>query len=339
MGDGNKDPLVAEQPSPLTPEINTLLAQSLVDFERYGQRLFAAVLELIKSERAFPMTEATRIALERLFADHAAALSLRFSGGARDVEAVRRALAAGMVPPNYASLRGPSTLSIMYRVGKAHDPVSPPKVRGQHVSVQEALRVAKAQPITAADMAALSYIQQRGAVYMRRPIAQMEQEVDRTLTEAEYAKVRGALGRGRRGGFSTSRLERELRDATSGTALTNDMRRVARTEGMFAAHEGALVTLKDHAGRLGMRDPEVFKIISPGACAQCRRIWGDMSKPRVYRLSEIEGASNFGVKQSDWVATIGPTHPACACPPLSIWNPKQYDAVKSAVDQIMEDYY
>ena len=329
---------MAEQPSPLTPEINTLLAQAEHDFVRAGAKLFDAVMNLIRGGAALPLNEDIRRRLERLYQVHAAELSARFTGQAFDLSALEEAIRLKRVDPAFAKLNGPSSLTLLFRVGKAYETAKAPRNRGQSVDLKEALKVANSAPLSSRDMETLAYVQTRAASYMRRPMAVQQAAVDRVLNEAEYAKVRGAVALGVREGFSTERLARELRDATQGTDLLNDMRRVARTEGMNAVHAGALVSLKEAAARMRQPDPQVYKIVSPGACDQCKRIWGPMGKPRLYRLSEIEGNNNFQKPAREWVAVIGPVHPACLCPPLMIWLPHMQDTIKKMTDQIMEAY-
>lgn len=302
---------VAELPSPLTPEINTLLEQAMVDFDRYGVKLFNAVMALIAKGQGLPLTEKTREALEWLYREHAAELIGRFSGSQMDMAAVRRLIKTGRLSEDYLKVRGPSTLTLMYRVGKAYPVAEVPRDRGQTTSLKAAMQAARSVPLTSRDMEALNYIQQRGAVYMRRPIATGQQAVDRALLDAEQEVIRGTVAKAKVEGDGWKRLARDLRDATQGTDLRNDMVRVARTEGMFAVHAGALAGLKEKAEVLGDSDPKVYKLVSPGACAACRRIWGEMTSPRVYRLSEVEGQTNFGKKQSEWGPTVGPTHPNC----------------------------
>lgn len=324
---------MAELPSPLSPEINALIEQATVDFERYGATLFRAVWDLIQGGKLLPMTEETRVRLETLYRAHEAAVLMRFSGTALDVEGLKLALKTGRIGPGFEGARGHNTLSLLYRVGRAHDVAGPPKARGSTTTV-EALRKARATPISSREDATLNYIQQRGAVYMRRPVMAARTAVDRVLTEAEYSKVRGAQALGVSEGFSSKRLAQELRDATSGTVLLNDMRRVARTESAFAAHAGALATLQEHAEKAGEKDPQVYKIASPGACAACRRVWGPYGNPRVYKLSEVAGQSNFGLREKEWGPTVGPTHPNCTCPPLMLYYPKWQGAIEQAAARV-----
>jgi len=330
---------VAELPSPLTPEINTLLEQAMVDFKRYGVKLFEAVMALIKGGRGIPLTEETRASLEQLYRDHGAELIGRFAGTAVDAEAVKRLVKTGRLAPDYLKLRGPSTLNLLYQVGRAYPVADLPKDRGQGTSLKAALKAAKGATLRSSDLAALSYAKQRGAMYMRRPLARGHQAVDRVLLDAEREAIQGPLVRSVTSGTAFGPLAKELRDATQGTVLTNDMVRVARTEGMFVVHAGSLSSLKEKAEVMGTPDPKVYKIVSPGACRQCIRIWGPMTAPRIYRLSEIEGQTNFGRKASAWVATIGPTHPNCTCPPVMLWFPKQHERVLKTVDAIMERYF
>jgi hypothetical protein len=136
-------------------------------------------------------------------------------------------------------------------------------------------------------------------------------------------------------------LERDLRDAVAGTPLTNDMERVARTELRDAHAEGAYQTLKAETERLGLNDPEVYKITSPTACADCVRIWGRGGSKR-YRLSQVEAweaqGGNMGKPHQQWGPTIGTVHPNCGCGPLLYFNASTHQAMLTAVDEIMAGY-
>ena len=160
------------------------------------------------------------------------------------------------------------------------------------------------------------------------------------LSEEETQTVRRTVVEGIAEHASVAEVARSLRDATIDTALTNDMDRVSRTELSFAHNHGAYVALV--AGLEPGEDPLVYKIVSPGACEQCRRIWGHPTNPVHYKLSVVEAWSNAGGNfrkpAKQWGPTIGPTHPRCTCPPLLRWNPEVHDAVQDVAAELAAIY-
>ncbi len=66
------------------------------------------------------------------------------------------------------------------------------------------------------------------------------------------------------------------------------------------------------------------------SCNECMKFYWDKAKdqPRIFKLSEIMGASNVGQKRKDWKPTLMCLHPFCSCRvvyiyPEQIWN-KQF---------------
>lgn len=332
---------MAERPSPLTPELNTLIEAAMRDWRAWAAALADAVAKLVTKDGTAALgklSDSTREKLAALYDLHATELQLRMTGTAADPRLVRKALegpTSGTLRP-YVGPEGSSRLVTAYRVGRAHDPVSPTArdVERKPATMADVIKRASAKALTKEDEAALEFIQRRGAEYMRRPIQTAIQQVERTLSDAEARVVRGAVETGRTEKMGYKRLARELRDAMQGNpTLTNDMERVARTEAAFAGHAGALATLEEQAKAAGQgEDPEVYKFASPNACVNCLRIWGPNSNPTRYRLSEVRAGSNFGKPPAQWGPTIGPTHPNCTCPPIALYMPD----VMSKTQQVLE---
>lgn len=202
--------------------------------------------------------------------------------------------------------------------------------------------------LTPQEAAAVRYARDRAAIYMRRPVTSAQQAVSlvaldagatldrRELTEDERLKVAAVISSAIVDGASVTETARRLRDAVAGTGLTNDMLRVARTELHFAHSWGGYVAL---LAQKREPDPWVYKIASPAACADCRRIWGHPANPIRYRLSQVERFSaaggNFGRSHTEWGPTIGPTHPNCTCPPLQLYDAEVQDAVSDVAEDMM----
>ena len=197
----------------------------------------------------------------------------------------------------------------------------------------------------------MAYARSRAAIYMRRPIGAAisavettlldagQIPIDRRLTEPERALVGEEIARALTDKAPTSETIRRLREALHGTGLTNELERVVVTELAFARGWGGYVALK---GRSPGEDPQVYKITNPGACEDCRRIWGPAGNPVLYRLSAVEAftaaGGNFGRPRTAWGPTIGPTHPRCTCPPLQRWDPAVHDAVQDVARELAAIY-
>ena len=118
--------------------------------------------------------------------------------------------------------------------------------------------------------------------------------------------------------------------------MLNDMRRVARTELQAALNHGAWAALK---ARVPPRStPLVYKQVSADACVECRRIWGPMEDPLLYRLRDVErwekSGGNVGKTKAKWGPTIGPIHPQCRCGPLRLHNETIHTRVTEAAEQM-----
>lgn len=61
-------------------------------------------------------------------------------------------------------------------------------------------------------------------------------------------------------------------------------------------------------------DEEVYKIPRASACPHCMRLHLNTDgSPKIYRLSDVLGNSNWGQPAHAWKFTIGPVHPYCYC--------------------------
>lgn len=91
-----------------------------------------------------------------------------------------------------------------------------------------------------------------------------------------------------------------------------DWQRIAETESQRAHDTGVAMDISNRHGR----DAKVYKRPHAKACKHCTSAYTvDGTVPRIFTLAELEAnGSNQGRKAADWLATLGPMHPWCACP-------------------------
>jgi hypothetical protein len=317
-----------EPPDPRYPALGTLLLQARQNWFAYGDALVRLIGDMHAQGRLFPLTAINEALLRQLLAQRGASFMLTFTGRAR----------VNPGPPSEAHPEGaPSLLTMAFTLGYRHDMLVPHGVpANQAPEMSRIVEVVRAAlPATEKEQEAIAYVHARGELYMRRPAENAATEVERILTEAEYAAVRGATAAAVAEKRSAKQLERDLKDATTGTSLTNDMERVARTELAFAHNFGAYKKLKRQAAEIGEDDPLVYKLVSPFSCTECRRIWGPAKDPRHYRLSFIEqrerDGGNFRRPVREWGPVIGPVHPNCTEGPLMFYRRDLVQAIDEAV--------
>jgi len=326
-----------EPPDPRYPEITKLIEHAWQDWTKWGQRLIDEVVKLLEQGKLLPMDAAAEQRLSDLLSMHETAWLHRVTGRHIDRATIKRLSARKLIDPSRLSY-----IEAAFRLGRSLPGLEThrlPSVARERAPVSQALKEVAKLPLTRQDREAMAYVRRRGYVYMRRPVATATREIDRVLSDAEYKRLRGTLDLAVERRKNWQQVRSDLSEAVAGTTLTNDLRRVARTELMFAHNQGAAESLRTAAAAAGDSDPTVFKLVSPGACDDCRRIWGPLAAPRRYKLSEIEarngGSGNFGLPRRLWGPTIGPVHPNCTEGPLQYWaGQKAFDRVKDIADAI-----
>ncbi len=98
-----------------------------------------------------------------------------------------------------------------------------------------------------------------------------------------------------------------------------DMRRVAITETTRARNEGTLAAISQSEPT--GEDTLVYFLVSVDACKNCKHIYLNTDgSPKLFRIKDIRGKTNYGKKQSEWEAAII-IHPNCRCG-ISRWDPE-----------------
>lgn len=317
---------------PRFPEVGTVIERVRSTWERWTTRAVDAMARLLGHKGPPPAPRD----YDRVFEEFEVGTLAATTGHTADVVVVDRLVASGELPRDYA-LTAP--IPTATRLGLETTPTVP-------ATIPAAPRVpppVDARVYSEAEVAAIAYTRERAAVFMRRPIGAVRTELmrtaldsgvvtDRRMSEAERAMVGREIERAITDRQTPKETAQRLRDAVKGTALTNDMMRVAVTEVAFAHAHGALAVLK---GRIPPgTDPLVYKTASPDACKECRRIWGHPTNPTLYRLSVVEAGNNFGRPAAEWGPTVGPVHPRCLCPPLQLWNAEVHDAVQDVAAEL-----
>ena len=333
-------PAGGEGEDPRYSRLFKLIRHARRDWRTWGDQLVAEITRLLDAGKLLPMTSANEAVLLELLRDHELALVARITGRPpaprRELERLKR---KGLVTPE---VEHTALLAVSYRIGRGLDMLEAHRInKAPPVSqtVGDALKV----ELTPRDREAMAYVQRRGAVFMRRPAANAVSEAQRVLSEAEYAPIRETLEEGVSRRWSRAKVARELQQAVVGNpSLTNDFDRVARTEMVFAHNHGAYMALKHQADGAGLEDPEVYKMVSPNACRECKRIWGPPGAPKRYRLSFIEqreaAGGNFRLKRAQWGPVIGPIHPNCTEGPLQIWHRDLHEAIEEAAAEVLEHW-
>jgi len=323
-----------EPPDPRYPELEKLIRAAQRDWTRWGSDLVDEVSKLVGGKK-LPLSASLELRLQELLQDHQIRLAAIFSG---------RWPGKLALPPNVLLFRkelGTSPTEAAFHLGRVrqvfevHFP--PTKERPLSEAVKEAL----AKPMTKQEKAALRYVQDRSFQYMRRPAWGAAEALGAELVQQEYADLRDGLAGAVERREGPVAIKHRLQEALQGhPTLQNDLDRVVRTETHFAHAFGAYVALKEGAAKSGEEDPEVYKLVSPRACPDCRRLWGDPNSPKRYRLSEIETweaqGGNFKKPHKEWKAVIGPTHPNCTEGPLQYFDEELDASIKRAAKAFLD---
>lgn len=340
---GAAEPLLkAQPPDPKNPTLTMLVERSLQDMQAWVATLIEALLFWWRGRRRGRFTAEQERELRAVFGAHEEDLVVQFAGMlgyATDAPADH----AARLPDGLGSY-----VEAAARLGLTADPLSPlTGLQGPRLTWEALGDELGNIPMDDTTREAVSAMQRRGAIYMRRPAQRFEDEVVRTLLDHDRALSTQQLQDIRAAGadavaqqMGVVDFERKLKDIADAT-LTNDMARVSRTELAQASAWGAYAVLKKKAAELGETDPEVYKLTSMTACQHCWRIWGRRGNIR-YRLSVLERweaeGGNFHKPAREWRATIGPVHPQCLCGQLFLYTGNDlHTRLLDAVDEMVEE--
>lgn len=342
LGEGSGD---GEGEDPRYQTLWRLVQAARRDWRRWRATLIREVTTALRDGRLLPMTAENHRLLQELLQDHEVAMVIRFAGASAvpDDAMIERLIARGLLTEQAAA--GGGYIEPAFRVGRRLETLADAP---DDKAVAEILDEAFGINLNRTDIAALESIRIRGAELVKAPARRLTGDVliqvaetDRALSTVERRAIQEGVAESYVRRETVQQAGRRMRERAVGTRLTNDMDRLVRTELVGAHNFGAKEALRQDVFRTtGELDPWVYKAISPFACVHCQRIWGPAAAPIKYRLSEIEdndaAGGNYGRKAADWVATTGPIHPNCTCPPLLAWEEGGPERIRDAVQQIME---
>jgi len=334
-----------EAPSPYTPLLNALIELSRHEFVSWKKRLLEDVVKIVgDSGQSMPLNDAARSKLARVLTEYREQLRWRLTGTLSDPATLEAMLRL----PGFAAITAQQNpVNMAYRLGASWNPAKLPDPVPHTLEatvvkerIRDAIKVTMRQDF--------SEVREASAMAARRSAGTLITKVgnqaggilagkidraEQAWTDAQLMPVRQTAERAVREKWSRYQFKRELWDAISDSKepgvkdLTNNLDRIAVTELQRAFCQGAVDGLLQDGGS----DVQVFVVASKDACVECKRIWGLMPDPNVYRLGDIiANGDNRGVKQKDWRAIVGPIHPQCLCSAPMIYKPHIAKAVASA---------
>jgi hypothetical protein len=333
-----------EGPDPRYPELNALVTRLRSTWNRWANWLAQRLIDSLG--KGDPTSTVTAREIQRILFEHEAGTTAAITGHHTDTLTVRGLQARGLLTgdEHYTA-----PIPQAFTQGLGIDPRQPHPVplpsgrtppqeapKGSPLMPPEPRRPLEVirRPLTPQQEGALAYTRTRAAIYLRRPISGLRTAAERSVLDMgaqldwrqdDHAAITATVELGITRTLTPSQVAKEIRATVLGPTAEADLDRIARTELQAAHSAGALVALRAMATE---PDPLVYKIASPGACVDCRRIWGHPANPVQYRLSAVVGRDNFRLPRSEWGPTVGPTHPACTCPPLQLWHADIHDAVQ-----------
>lgn len=305
----------SEFPDPRWPQLAELVDDATLLWTRWSEALVEELMvALLERDVAEAVTRTLRV--------HAAGFLAEFAGVVYDPEALplrpKLAKAKRSWPDVDEDHAVTALVPLATQLGMGADPTQMRAVGA---------RTAPRRPLTESDREAMRYAAARAAAYMTKPVARLHADIladfarrgipiTRALSAEELQAVRAAVVRAIEEGRGVQQLAADLREAAIGTAMLNDMQRVARTELQTALCQGTAAELKRMYGG-GGGDIIVFRVAGEGSCVHCKRLFGTTPNFVRYKLADLEAwdaaGGNFGKPASEWRAGIGPVHPNCAC--------------------------
>ena len=233
--------------------------------------------------------------------------------------AVLGMIATGTTSPDPSLLRklglSPTTLgliSLAFQLGVFN--TANPKVTLTPVQIKNKLQSVRLSPSQTTILSQLSRrAQQHLNTFNQRTVASTTtQAID--LNFQMWDSLRSISQNTR--DISRGKLIQQLRDSTDD--MKRDWHRVVQTELWDAKLHGEASAIIEGDSPFSSDKGEtmVYKRPAPDCCPVCRRLYleEDGVTPRVFKLSDlIENGTNYGKKQTEWVATLGVVHPNCQC--------------------------
>jgi hypothetical protein len=265
--------------------------------------------------------------LRALVKDHMTALSLISLGPETaqvDPADVKRLVDAGILDP--AAVGALDPVADMYLLGFASRKLEQLGIDPHEVTIETFRQFVTDNPLplSTTEEAAIEYARTRAGQYaVGFGDAHASEVVNAVLDEQAKTMIREqtaeSIAARETPGALASRLGHESED------WARDWSRIAHTEMKDAQSHGYAESLKkDFGPATGIR---VARLPNADACPKCRELYlVRNAKPRIFTLAELEAnGTNKGRKQKEWLATLGPIHPWCACETVFVPNGFELD--------------
>lgn len=151
------------------------------------------------------------------------------------------------------------------------------------------------------------------AVVQERWHEEAVEEVDPERRARRLREIREATARAIAEGRTPEWLASELGNVTG--EWSRNWLRVARTELQNANNEGVAIETYRAFGPLA----RVARMPEPDACADCKRVFLEDGRPKVWSLDElVANGTNVGKPRAAWVGTVFPAHSNCRCLTMTV---------------------
>jgi hypothetical protein len=182
-------------------------------------------------------------------------------------------------------------------------------------------------PLSRTEKNSIAYLRSKAARRIRGLGNKLDAELntisidtDRAAAESYMRMIQQGLATGAKNRENWKQILSDLTDRTGDYA--RDFHRIVYTELQDSLCEGAAIEMLKNDG-----EAKFAKIPRNEACRDCIRLYIDPAtgKPRIFRLADLIGNSNYGLKRADWKPCIHTTHPLCLCQPAEIPDGWEFD--------------
>lgn len=334
-----------------------LSARFIESYRKLLKRMIAAIQKYVEREiidgplrkaESAPVliTPAQLDAIRRIIGDyHAAFIAGGIDPSAISPAEVQRIADAGLITGDLAYVfpEPQHVIDDASRYGHQLGSVDHPSEKRpiERLSYEDWRKGAPQPPLTPAERGAVEWSRKKAAQHIQGlgnvvadDFSTIAIEADEELRRETEEAVREILGDNTELREAWRTVVTDLGDRTDDWA--RDLGRIAATEKHDAIQRGQARAMKKKRGRKS-GDVRVAKQPNPDACKHCIRLFMEGGKPKIFWLSELEAnGTNVGRKASEWLPTVGPVHPWCACELIEVPEGWGFDDEGSMVPEALK---
>lgn len=267
-------------------------------FTNARDAIWRSLDELLTHYRAEVPSHLDADLLEQTLFDLSHASTARMVGLDVRMDVKRRLQSIGFSPPEMLDFPG-----LAYRMGLMYEQLR----ASAEVPFPQLVRLASEHPLSTQELSAIRYARQHAAEYMRPVFSRTTQE---WVNEKEY--VRGLTERSLATRTHPLEAARDLARVDRALGVQRDSERVLRTEIADCRSAG---TWAASIARLPP-DSLIFRIPSPRACSECKRLFKDGDRERLHTKADVEAQDALGPNtKKPFHVRIRTIHPHCVCGP------------------------